>query len=295
MSGWRRVVQEEKSKRETEKFLRLKEEEEMNKKLAQKHYEKKLVRSVWKCLRETVLKAKEQRMIQEEHNRIQQQINEFLERMKATTEESNITEVSLNEEERQPELNTIEECSKESDILRNRIETPVAVECGIQASPHETPAKEVTEQENKELVNKDSKQKMKKQSKLVAEMEEREKKRKGKREQLKRIYEEKQKVKEQQRLEEERKKSEEEKKRRIEEREKKKQEKLIKKKQEEAKAKFQAKISFATDHSSNRLKRLTFKSFKLNIDNRVTETSRANGQYRKTLKKVICILISREL
>ena len=259
---------------------------------------------VFKGFLKEVFEVKQQRMINEEHTRIQKQINEFLERMKATESETSESIPQIQE------LNAIQECSKES-LTESQFEqskesinsgkpeiSPIVNEVSIQTEVMDVSQSVITvkrasteEPSSKNLKsNNETNVKMPKAkpkaSKIILEMEDRERKRKEKREQLKKVYEDKRKAKELERVEEERKRLEEEKKQKIEEKEKRKREKLLKKRQEEAKAKLQEEIARAISHHNRILYKIAFKGFRYNIEYGTNEKIKATEHYNKTLKRV---------
>ena len=93
IGAWRKYTQEEKLRRETELFMKQREEEEYNKKIAVAHCDKKRMKIVWKAIKEEAMANKVQKQIAEEHAKMQKQIEEFMKRMKEEQKEPAIEEI----------------------------------------------------------------------------------------------------------------------------------------------------------------------------------------------------------
>jgi len=232
-----------------------------------------MMRIVWRALEKEALAQKQQRMIEEEHQKIQKQIDSFMEHMKQITQNNN-----------QQLKENIETSNKIETEMNNNVQETVITNNEV----HEMEVLAINQvEDNKRDVSKERTSPKKREvPKMVVDMEERAKKRKEKREQLQKLYEEKQKAKEQQRIEEQRKKSEEERRRIMQEKEEKKRQELIKKSKEEAREKLKAKIRKAIEYHNKVLDKYSLKGFTLNVKYMKNKISIAISIYHNTLIKV---------
>ena len=155
-NAWKKISEEEKIRKETEKFMELKKLEEAKLNEAGQHFVNRRLKICWEAWKCDVKSSIEERKIREEQERLHNQVQEFISKVKKEAEPEQVQEIaSVFPLEKVIEI-AKEECKKSTDEALSEIPEK-SEESLTEKNENETEFKPVNENKNESESERESK------------------------------------------------------------------------------------------------------------------------------------------